>query len=382
MTEGNHHNLEIRPLGDFFETIEAGLLQQHEHLAILPLLTFGEAGAVPPAFVSLAEALAAGSFTVDEVSEHGSVPKIRARNSGNVAVLVLFGEELVGAKQNRVANASFLVVAHSNVDLDVSCVEAGRWGRRPGERFEESHEVVSSELRKKMAHSVKTSRDRSGGFNADQGEVWNEVADRMQRSRVHSPTGAYADYSENWKGHVDTASRTFDVVERQVGFVALRPAAGERPARVLGVEAVGRPDAFAKAFPKLLRSYVVDSVDAGLRKDTDRARAATPGFTDPVAFLREISDADFRLSRSLGGGQDLRLDGEVVSGCALLRGGVVHLTAFPFERPGRSGGRPRTDRIRPEVRGEVEQSQRRAAFGLDEQLRRVRERRRALEEEE
>ena len=30
-------------------------------------------------------------------------------------------------------------------------------------------------------------------------------------------------------------------------------------------------------------------------------------------------------------GQDLRLDGDVVSGCALLHGCVIHLTAFPFE---------------------------------------------------
>ena len=324
---------DIRPLRQFFETTQLAEPQLHEHLAIVPLLLeTGFTGPLP--FIPLAQALAAGSFAVDEVSSGGSVPVIRALNTGDAAVLVVFGEELVGAKQNRIANASFLVPKRSEVVLDVSCVEAGRWSRRKRERFHASSDVVSSQLRKKMAHSVKDARERGGRFRADQREVWDEVGVRMQRSQVHSPTTAYADYREKWAAQVDGASRAFGSLERQVGFVALRPGRGQHPARVLGLEAIGRPDVFAKQFPALLRSYVVDAVDAGLREAADREHAGIPGaahFEKPEPFLEALCMADFRLGESLGTGQDLRLDGDRVSGCALLHGGVIHLTAFPFE---------------------------------------------------
>jgi transposase len=44
--------------------------------------------------------------TVQEVSEGGSVPDLLVENSGDTRVLFLEGEELVGAKQNRILNTS------------------------------------------------------------------------------------------------------------------------------------------------------------------------------------------------------------------------------------------------------------------------------------
>ena len=58
----------------------------------------------------------------------GSVPDLLVENRGDVRVLFLEGEELIGAKQNRILNTSVLVAAHTKVKIPVSCVERGRWG--------------------------------------------------------------------------------------------------------------------------------------------------------------------------------------------------------------------------------------------------------------
>jgi ARG and Rhodanese-Phosphatase-superfamily-associated Protein domain len=77
--------------------------------------------------------------TVEEVSEGGSVPDLLVTNLGGSRVLFLEGEELRGAKRNRVLNTSVLVAAHSKTRIPVRCVEQGRWRYR-------SRHFVSDEL--------------------------------------------------------------------------------------------------------------------------------------------------------------------------------------------------------------------------------------------
>ena len=42
-------------------------------------------------------------------------------------VLLVDGEELIGAKQNRVLNLSILIPAKQRCVIPICCVEAGRW---------------------------------------------------------------------------------------------------------------------------------------------------------------------------------------------------------------------------------------------------------------
>ncbi len=55
------------------------------------------------------------------------MPELRFVNHCERPVLLLDGEELVGAKQNRILNLTVLVPAHQTIVIPVSCVEAGRW---------------------------------------------------------------------------------------------------------------------------------------------------------------------------------------------------------------------------------------------------------------
>ena len=80
-----------------------------------------------PAVDLLEDGLRNGRTTITEVSEQGRVDRIRVRHEGDRPLLLLDGEEILGAKQNRLVNATFLVPAGAEVDLPVSCVERGRW---------------------------------------------------------------------------------------------------------------------------------------------------------------------------------------------------------------------------------------------------------------
>ena len=79
-----------------------------------------------PEYITLKEAFEKGVFAVTEVSEGGRYPSRTARDQGQ-AVLLLDGEEVRGAKQNRILSNTILVGPQSTVKVPVSCVEHGRW---------------------------------------------------------------------------------------------------------------------------------------------------------------------------------------------------------------------------------------------------------------
>ena len=80
----------------------------------------------------LDEALAPKCAGITQVSKERHVPELRFINSGDRRVFLLDGEEVIGAKQNRVFNVSIMVSAGKTIMLPVSCVEAGRRSHRSG----------------------------------------------------------------------------------------------------------------------------------------------------------------------------------------------------------------------------------------------------------
>ncbi len=310
------------PLGSLLARLSLAPRQAHKSLTLWPLLWAEQ----PPGtleYVRLADALAQKWVTVDELQLGARVPHVVVTNRGPVAALVLFGEELVGARQNRVANASFLVPAHGEVVIDVSCVEQGRWSRRAGEVFGSEGDVLSSEIRRTMTAQVSESRRSGRGFDADQGQVWERVAHRVHASLAPSPSGAYQDYVVTRRRDLEELGAAFRPVPGQVGFVA---SIGEE---VAGLEAIGRPEVFARAFSGLLRSYLIDAIDHAMVAEQRGPRARAARFDAPEPFLASLIAARPEARPSLGLGTDVRLEDARVSGCALVADGLVHVTAFP-----------------------------------------------------
>ena len=111
----------------FLENVKLGGKQSHLHLTVFPLLA---PDTDEPDYFILEEALSQGVAEVIEVSKDGSVPDLKLINRSPNKLLVVDGEELIGAKQNRIVNATFLNAGHTEIILPVSCVEQGRWAYR------------------------------------------------------------------------------------------------------------------------------------------------------------------------------------------------------------------------------------------------------------
>src|SRR3989304_10103531 len=90
----------------------------HENLTLYPL--FREDAPVTE-YLMLEEALKKGVATITEVNESGSVSELKVKNDADMALLLLDGEEITGAKQDRILNTTILVAPHSVTIIPVSC---------------------------------------------------------------------------------------------------------------------------------------------------------------------------------------------------------------------------------------------------------------------
>jgi hypothetical protein len=105
------------------QSLQFGAVQRYKNIAIVPLIA--PDGSFR--YRTLGEALAASKITITEVSAAGAVPELLVVNRGQSPVLMIDGEELAGAKQNRVLNTSILLKGLSETRIPVSCTEQGRW---------------------------------------------------------------------------------------------------------------------------------------------------------------------------------------------------------------------------------------------------------------
>src|SRR5215475_9945540 len=87
---------------------------RHRALSVYPLLLKVTSALVN--YLVLDQALARGAFRITEVSEGGAVPRLLAINEGSSPVLLLDGEELQGAKQNRVLNLSVMIAPNTTAE--------------------------------------------------------------------------------------------------------------------------------------------------------------------------------------------------------------------------------------------------------------------------
>jgi hypothetical protein len=176
-------------LGDDLNKIEVGEMQHFRTLAVYPL--FRPTNAVEnPGYVLLDDAVVAGRARVTEVNGGGSVPELRFENRADNPVLLVDGQELLGAKQNRVVNLTILVPGKSTTVIPVSCVEAGRWSPMSAE-FKSSEQFMYSSARAHRTSQVTQAMREEGTRRSDQGAVWKDIAATAAKFSVHSPTGSY-----------------------------------------------------------------------------------------------------------------------------------------------------------------------------------------------
>lgn len=289
-----------------FPQVQVGQPVRYKTLSVFPLFD----GSMTPVEYTLSEeGIRSGSVTVEEVSEAGSVPELLVENKGDVRVLFLEGEELVGAKQNRVLNTSVLIGAHSKMKIPVSCVEQGRWRYR-SKQFGSSGSHSSSKLRYFLKSSVSKSLMARRGHRSDQGQVWEEVERQQSALGASSRTGAMSDTFQAHQGNVAEFREKLQYVDGACGLaVAVRK-------KVVAVDLFDKATTCRKVWQRLLSGYVLDALEP--EADVEQGQAEP---VDVEKLLAAASAMPWDKADPVGEGEEYRAS----------QGGDVHASALTLD---------------------------------------------------
>ncbi len=302
---------------DVTAEIRIGQPTAYRNLTVFPLLGSRISATE---YLTLDEALSQKSAQITEVSESGSVPELKFINSGGKPIFLLDGEELIGAKQNRILNLSILVPAGVTLIVPVSCVESGRWHHR-SRQFSSAPRAHYAEGRARKMSQVSASMRSTGRRTSDQGAVWQNISEKFAKFDSVSETSAMSDIFEQEAGRLEDYVKSFSVLETQNGAIFAIDG------QVVGLDLFDSPETLRKLFPKLLRSYGLDALERTRSKPRDSETECPPAKVND--FLNKVTQAKQEEFPAIGEGKDIRLTGQALAGAALATDDrIVHLSAF------------------------------------------------------
>lgn len=299
---------------DFLGQLKIGRKQSFKNLSIYPLLsnyyvTFD--------YLTLDEALNQNSIEILEVDKEGSVPDLKVVNKTSTMILILDGEELVGAKQNRIVNTTILVPASSTIIIPVSCVEQGRWSY-DSPTFSSKNRIMSSNLRAMKSEQVNYSVRQSGNFQSDQGVLWEGISQKANRFAAVSPSMAMGEIYEKEKLLLEEYTDSFTDIDSQIGAVFMIDG------KVAGMDCFGKPETFLSVFKKLVGSFALDAID--WFKEDKEFKVLKSKVTQ---FLNNTSKANITTHKSVGEGIDCRLETKKIAGFSLCHEDQIpHMSIF------------------------------------------------------
>jgi hypothetical protein len=300
---------------EYMGSIDFGELQHFGEMAVFPVFTANK-GKVE--YYTLKEAMNRNLIEITEVDDSGSVPELKVINHAEIPVLILDGEELMGAKQNRIVNTTILLKEQSETIIPVSCVEQGRWSYT-SKNFQDSDRIASYNIRNVKSASVKRTVERSGRYTSDQGAVWDEVHKLQDRMEVRSPTSAMSDVYESKIDDLEDYIKAFELAENQKGILVFIN--GE----IMGLDVISSESAYRDLHKKLIKSYALDAI---IPNENKRIKSDV-NFDVAKAFLKEILKCDESKNKSVGYGFDYRFASDSYIGSSLVcMDEVIHASFF------------------------------------------------------
>jgi hypothetical protein len=231
------------------------------------------------------------------------------------AVLLIDGEGLLGAKQNRILNTSVLVGPGQRVTIPVSCVERGRWAYR-NRRFASGGRTLYPSVSRKKAVQVHASLLRHDRRLADQHDLWTDLSEKARTFGVSTSTEAMRDVFEAREADLRAYRTALSPQPGQVGALVYRGRAW------WDLDLVPASRLFAGAGSRLLTGYAVDALLLERQKEPIEDAA------ERLAKLTQVHGTT--TYPGIGLGDVVRFDGPGFVGTALVTSDcVAHLMAFP-----------------------------------------------------
>jgi hypothetical protein len=236
-------------------------------------------------------------------------------NKSGKPLYLMPGEVIVGGDQDRTIGEELTVAPTGKpVPIDVYCVEHGRWGNRglaeTGVLLREISAAPTPAVARPLAAEAakgkfvatpgplsKNAR-KAVQFEEGQQAVWDRVQMENNRADVKSESGAFtANYSdkkvrEGLEAYLKGLSEQIAGQDRVVGaLVAVN-------GKVESVDIFESTPLFRKLWPKLLKSYALDALNAAAAKDAGKSCKVA----DASAFLTKVMQAPVSGTKNTKGG--------------------------------------------------------------------------------
>jgi hypothetical protein len=265
---------------------------QYQNLAVYPVFASGKHSV--PDYISLDEGLKTGQVRVVERESGGGVivrpsptprpgrpePQQQRQQGGGGDVntlwlinesgrklLLLAGEMVTGGKQDRILERDAIVPPGKEpVNLNVYCVEQGRWSYKAGEVASFGGGAMP-DLNVRGA----AQRDRS------QATVWSNVESTLKATGTNAPSRAYGQNFENKEvvgrldNYVSAIRKSFPESQAVGAVVAVN-------GRLIWIDRFASNSLFKQYWPKLIRSYAMEAIRSG------SGQSSPPTFEEAMRF--------------------------------------------------------------------------------------------------
>lgn len=216
-------------------------------------------------YMPLQEAVQKKKVKITEKPNGGTVNKLTIENISSDTVIIVCGDVIKGGQQDRIVEKDVLLKPKSGKqNLDVFCVESGRWSTR--------NEVFSSRGSKAPPEGAAFVQTYNKGAmslrkvvekDKDQTKVWSKVEEINKQNKTTTDTKTYtalnnsADFNKKLAAYIQFFKNKFAADTNVVGVVV---ATGNT---VLGCDLFATPTLFKSQYQSLLHSYATEAILKG-----------------------------------------------------------------------------------------------------------------------
>jgi len=240
---------------------------QYENLRLYPVVADAsllESQSSLQSLKTLAEGMKIPGFRITEQKQFGRSNErtyniITVQNKSQDTIFIMSGDVVTGGNQDRVIAYDQVVPPHTVRNMDVFCVEHGRWQytdstATPNEKaiyaFRGYYNVASPQVRQAV--------QRTG----NQQQVWDAVASVTSANGASSKTSTYTalETASDSKAKRDVYLRFLgDKLAQQPNVVGVVAVCGNK---VLGVDIFGHNNLFVREYSALLHGFVTEAAVA------------------------------------------------------------------------------------------------------------------------
>ncbi len=305
-----HRNLAIFPIrravalgpnqGDKFITLDEGLkqglIEVREVGGNPPPLVRPRPGGNPPPNQSLQQAQTANQAPPQQFrggqSIGGDVNRLVVINHSEQKLLLLAGEMVVGGKQDRIVQKDRIIPPDDKPTvIDVFCVEQGRWTNTTA--VFKNAEISAGNPTAPKAGVGGGIADPSVRGTAqarnEQSAVWDEVG-KKNRALGAAPSQSTYQAARTSAQNLKQQEPYLDALESKVPGKDVVGAIVAVNGKLIWLDAFASPALFAKYWPKLIRSYVMEAIAMRPPPEMEeRIRWKLPTVQEAAAYLSDRS---------------------------------------------------------------------------------------------